>query len=71
MEQAVLGCLKDALFDLHEGVVWGLLSPAFEEQQRQVGGTGRRANAWAALRVNATGAQSLNFPEPLKTSHRC
>ncbi len=41
VEQAVLGCLKDALFDLHEGVVWGLLAPAFEEQQRQVGGAGR------------------------------
>ncbi|KAL4451396.1 hypothetical protein ABPG77_009468 [Micractinium sp. CCAP 211/92] len=36
VEQAVLGCLKDALFDLHEGVVWGLLAPAFEEQQRQL-----------------------------------
>lgn len=36
VEQAVLGCLKDALFDLHEGVAWGLLSPAFEEQQRQL-----------------------------------
>lgn len=43
VEQAVLGCLKDALFDLHEGVVWRLLAPAFEEQQRQVGGAGRCA----------------------------
>jgi hypothetical protein len=32
---AVLGCLKDCLFDLHEGVAWGLLSPEFESQQRQ------------------------------------
>ncbi|KAL4420682.1 hypothetical protein ABPG75_010338 [Micractinium tetrahymenae] len=36
VEQAVLGCLKDSLFDLHEGAAWGLLSPAFEEQQRQL-----------------------------------
>ncbi|PSC71684.1 phosphoglucomutase [Micractinium conductrix] len=35
VEQAVLGCLKDTLFDLHEGVVWGLLEPNFEEAQRQ------------------------------------
>lgn len=34
---AVLGCLKDALWDLHEGVVWGLLEPAFEQgQQKQL-----------------------------------
>lgn len=45
----MLGCLKDALFDLHEGVAWGLLSPAFEEQQRQVGGTGRCAVQHACL----------------------
>ena len=32
---AVLGCLKDALFELHEGVAWGLLDPEFEHQQRQ------------------------------------
>lgn len=32
---AVLGCLKDALFELHEGVEWGLLEPGFEAQQRQ------------------------------------
>ena len=31
----MLGCLKDSLFDLHEGVAWGLLSPEFESQQRQ------------------------------------
>ncbi len=32
---AVLGCLKDGLFELHEGVAWGLLDPEFESQQRQ------------------------------------
>lgn len=32
---SVLGCLKDALFELHEGVAWGLLSSEFERQQRQ------------------------------------
>ena len=32
---AVLGCLKDCLFDLHEGAAWGLLCPEFESQQRQ------------------------------------
>lgn len=31
----MLGCLKDALFELHEGVAWGLLDPEFEHQQRQ------------------------------------
>jgi hypothetical protein len=31
----VLGCLKDCLFDLNEGVTWGLLDPGFEQQQRQ------------------------------------
>ncbi|PRW20259.1 adenylate guanylate cyclase [Chlorella sorokiniana] len=35
VEQAVLGCLKDALFELHEGVDWGLLDPEYERQQRQ------------------------------------
>ena len=33
---AVLGCLKDALFDLHEGVSWGLLDPACGRRRRQV-----------------------------------
>lgn len=32
---AVLGCLKDCLYDLHEGVTWGMLDPEFEGQQRQ------------------------------------
>lgn len=30
-----MGCLKDALFELHEGVAWGLLDSSFEKQQRQ------------------------------------
>jgi len=34
LEQAVFGCLKDALFELHEASEWGLLSPAFVDTQR-------------------------------------
>jgi hypothetical protein len=34
LEQAVLGCFKDALFELHEASEWGLLSPTFVNTQR-------------------------------------
>lgn len=34
LEQAVFGCLKDALFELQEASEWGLLSPAFVDTQR-------------------------------------
>lgn len=50
---AVLGCLKDALFELHEGVAWGLLEPEFERQQRQQvrHAGGRGSPAWVRLPV--------------------
>ncbi len=34
VEIAVQGCLRDTLFELSEAVHWGLLDPAFAEQQR-------------------------------------
>ncbi len=34
LEQAVQGCLKDAIFELEEAQHWGLLSPIFLDTQR-------------------------------------
>ena len=69
---AVLGCLKDALFELHEGVAWGLLSPGFESQQRQQARGGGARRRWvcgcaAELAPHAADATSLSS-RPFPTS---
>lgn len=35
-EQAVFGCLKEAIFDLNEGVAWGLYPSHHADAQRQL-----------------------------------